>query len=78
MKYFLLEYDKAAGKVVRRVEFAQLDDAMHERFRREAESLSDALEIVVLGARDERDLARTHARYFKSVRELSESLPAGI
>ncbi len=76
VKYYLIEYDRVAGKVVRKECFDDVASAMSERFRRERELEPGTLEIVVLGAKSEEELVSTHASYFKSAAELAPRLPA--
>ena len=73
MTYFLLVYDQKAGRVLEEEEFKETDRAaaLRARFAREAVYSNDPnVEIVVLAAESREALARTHARYFKSPREL--------
>ncbi len=75
MPQFLIVYNQLTGNV-ELTEYA--DDARHaaleRRFALEREHrLEPHIEVVLLGARSEDVLKRTHARYFKTVRELLES-----
>jgi spore cortex formation protein SpoVR/YcgB (stage V sporulation) len=66
VKYFLLSFDRQRGTVVGSIEeFGDADTAVRARFRRETElSTNPNIEVVVLGAEDERSLESTHSRYF--------------
>ncbi len=75
MPQFLIVYDQLTGAV----ELSEYADdarveALERRFALEREHrLEPHIEVVLLGARSEEVLRRTHARYFKSVRELVDS-----
>jgi hypothetical protein len=64
MAYFLLVFDRAAGRVLEQVEFADSDEAVRARFRREADGVPPEVEVVVLGAENIEALHATHGRYF--------------
>lgn len=75
MPQFLIVYDQLTG-VVEVSEYADYarEEALERRFALEREHRLDPhIEVVLLGARSEDVLRRTHARYFKTVRELVES-----
>lgn len=75
MSHFLLVYDRDAGKLVRKQEFARHQDAMQARFRAEAEFRSrPQIEIVALTADSEQELMRTHGRYFLGLAELADRI----
>lgn len=75
MPQFLVVYNQLTGEV----EVSEFGDdareaAMERRFALEREHrLEPHIEVVLLGARSEDVLKRTHARYFKTVRELVDS-----
>ena len=75
MPQFLVVYNQLTGDV----QLSEYPDearaeALQRRFALEREHrLEPHIEVVLLGARSEDVLRRTHARYFKSVRELAES-----
>jgi hypothetical protein len=74
--YFLLVYNRRGQQLVEEIlEFADADDAIRARFRRERKASVDGddLEVVVLGAADRAALENTHSRYFGSGRELSRT-----
>lgn len=74
MSYFLLVYDRSTGAVDVTDYGDQRDRAMRDRFQRElAERTRPGVEVVVLSAASQKALERTHARYFRSVRELAET-----
>ena len=75
MPQFLIVYNRLTGAVVMN-EYADdaRAEALERRFALEREHrLEPHIEVVLLGARSEDVLRRTHARYFKTVRELVES-----
>lgn len=71
MKFFLIQYHQGTGDF----ELKQFEDrvaALRARLASEEFYADDPqMEIVVLGARSQADLMRTHSRYFKSVGELA-------
>ncbi len=74
MPYFLLVYDQLQGKLLEFQEFQDDErlEALKARFEREIHTLREShLEVVVLGASSRLALERTHARYFKSPREIA-------
>ncbi len=74
MRYFLLIYDQRDGKVVKTEEFPRsaAAAALERRFELEREYRADpAIEVVLLGAPSFEALLKTHARYFKTARELA-------
>lgn len=73
MSYFLLVYDRSTG-ALELTEFGedQGDRASSARFERElAERGHPQVEVVLLQSPSRAALERTHARYFKSVSELT-------
>jgi hypothetical protein len=78
MKFFLVIYDRDAGRLRQLRAFDEPQDALRERFL--AERAEPDAEIVVLSARSEDALRRTHARYFAgSVGELlPKAQPVGL
>lgn len=76
MKYFLLVYDKSAGRLreERAFDATARDRAFSERrdlmltYR-----LDPNVEVALLGAESREDLFKTHARYFKSLEELAHA-----
>lgn len=72
LKHFLVVFDRADGRLLRVDEYLDPREAMSARFS--AERLhrhSPNIEIVVLGAKSETALHRTHARYFEDVPALA-------
>ncbi|MET9853268.1 hypothetical protein ABZY57_10025 [Streptomyces sp. NPDC006450] len=68
MTNVLVVYDRAAGTLVRELEFTHRKDALAERFRVEREHRNHQnIEVVVLTARSRSDLLETHARYFRTM-----------
>lgn len=67
MKFFLLVYDRTAGRLLDMREFseAQRTEAAAERIARElAERGRPDIEVVLLGAESLDALKKTHSRYF--------------
>ena len=63
MKYFLLDYDHAAGEVsVTPIE--DTAEALAAYSEREREALGTSHEVVLFYGESEDDLRRTHSRYF--------------
>jgi len=78
VKYFVIVYDRGAGRLLRLEPFEGREAALEERFRQER--LQPDAEVVLLAARSEDALRRTHGRYFTSVDELlrqAETAAAG-
>jgi hypothetical protein len=76
MKLFLLVYDRKRGVLVETREFPaeQRREALRARFDAEdAHAEREDLEVVLLGAASWADIQKTHARYFKSFKELARS-----
>jgi hypothetical protein len=74
MTNVLVVYDRAAGRLVSEREFEHRKDALAARFRAEREQGDHKnIEVVVLTARSRDDLHKTHARYFQSLDELTET-----
>jgi hypothetical protein len=75
---FLLQYDRKKGAIRSLKRFDARERAQAQQERRDIElSLSKSripCEVVLLEASDESTLRRTHQRYFKSTRELIESM----
>ena len=71
MKLFLLVYDPKRGQLLetRPFDASERAQALGERFRIEREH--PGWEVVVLSARSEDDLRRTHRRYFSGVHEMA-------
>jgi hypothetical protein len=75
---FLLQYDRREGTVRKLKPFPSTERVKAQRERLKIElSLHKAHvphEVVLLEAADEQTLKRTHQRYFKTPRELMESM----
>lgn len=71
VRYFLIAYNRPKGIVEHLEAFDNQADALGARFAREAGREGSDLELVVLGAASEDDLRVTHARYFKTISELT-------
>ena len=77
MSYFLLIYDQRRGVLEALEEFpeAAADAALARRFELERDHREESgVEVVLLGAPSQDALRKTHARYFKTVRELAADL----
>lgn len=64
MKYFLLDYDRAAQRLVSVAPIEDTAEALAAYSEREREALGTSHEVVLLGGESEDDLRRTHSRYF--------------
>ena len=73
MRYYLIVFDRENHKIVELREFAESEDAVHMRFKREIEHGKEDFEVVVLGATSKEALVNTHSRYFDTGRELSSA-----
>ena len=74
MKHFLIVYDRPTGELREFTEFGdgEADLALEARFERErAERTHPEIEVVVITSPSRAALERTHARYFKTFRELT-------
>lgn len=73
--YFLVDYDRERGALISLRSFAPEDRLPAEIARLELEISLNAQgvdrEIVILEAKDEASLRRTHRRYFENVAQLS-------
>ena len=73
--HFLLVYDRDAGELVRTERFGEAAEALDARFLAESEfSGRREIEIVALAAETEKDLRRTHGRYFLGLKELADRM----
>jgi hypothetical protein len=74
---FLIEYDRALGKIVTLEEFddSERDDAWSKRLEMELDLSRRGVdrEVVLLEAETEEALRLTHRRYFEDLSELVES-----
>jgi hypothetical protein len=71
---FLLIYDRSGGQLIDEKHYAdaRIDAANEARLEAEIAYGSQAgVEVVILKSVSREDLQKTHARYFKSVKELS-------
>jgi hypothetical protein len=72
VNHFLVVYDRGPGQLIRLERHDSGGAAMQARFRAEAEFRGrPQVEIVALAAASERDLLRTHGRYFLGLDELA-------
>jgi hypothetical protein len=71
---FLIEYDRLERRVVTNIEFedSEFSAAENARLERELAVNRDELdrEVVLLQARDQAALRRTHRRYFENMEQL--------
>ncbi len=72
MALFLLVYHRDTGSLdLHEYPDAEREDAVQRRFELEREHrLDPSIEVVLLEARSRKVLEETHARYFRTVREL--------
>ncbi len=71
---FLITYDRSSGCLVDEHQFADVDIEAANDARLEAEIAhagAAAMEVVILRADSREELQKTHARYFKTLKELS-------
>ncbi len=73
MSHYLLVYRRSTGKLQEIHDLgSDRETALKRRFERERQESGDPdIEVVLLGASSREALKRTHARYFKNVRELA-------
>lgn len=72
MVYFLLEYDRPAGKLLSIREFSDADRDVAYAERRRLESAKEPeIEVVILEGASRADIERTHSRYFRTLEELA-------
>ena len=73
MTYFLIHYDRPAGRLLSVREYADDDRAQAYADVNAQESAKPAhVEVVLLSARSLDDIKRTHGRYFKTAREIAQ------
>ena len=74
MKHFLIHYDRPAGRLlsIREYDHEERAQAIADRDAQEF-AKPDHVEVVLLSADCRADIERTHARYFKTPREMVES-----
>lgn len=74
MRQFLLVYQRSTGELLLAEDLGDdRTEAMRRRAERERREKDDPdVEVVVLSGADAEAIKRTHARYFKSVREIAE------
>jgi hypothetical protein len=72
MKQFLLVFDRSKGALIKLTEYSVRSEALQARFDVERLHRHDpSIEVVVLSARSEGDLGRTHARYFEDTPQIA-------
>jgi len=75
MAHFLLIYDRTAGQLLLKEEFATNAEALAARFAAEDEyGVQPNIEILAVSAASESELKNSHGRYFLSSQELGERL----
>lgn len=73
MSHFLVVFDRLSGRA-QVTEYGDSSAALRDRFRAERKCQdSPSTEVVVLSAKSEKDLHRTHARYFESFTDIARS-----
>lgn len=73
MNYYLIVYDRARGEIREEHEYpaAEADRAWATRAQLVSDTIVDPnVEVVLLRAKSRADLVKTHARYFKSVKDI--------
>lgn len=73
MNYYLIVYDRARGVLLEDHEYPanEADRAWAHRETLISDTIVDPnIEVVLLRARSKADLAKTHSRYFKSVKDI--------
>jgi hypothetical protein len=73
MAFFLIQYDRRAGKMLALQEYAAREEAYARRNDLER-SKEDHIEVVVLEGGSLDDIKRTHSRYFLTLAELIDRL----
>lgn len=73
---FLIDYDRDRGEIVsfRRFDNSERDEASEKRLQLELDNSRNGIfrEVVLLEAKDEIAVRRTHRRYFETLDELLE------
>ena len=73
MKYFLIHYDRPAGKLLSVQKYADADRAQaYADVNAQELAKPHHVEVVLLSARSIEDLHRTHGRYFKTARQIAQ------
>lgn len=74
MKHFLIHYDRPAGQLLSIHEYGDEEqDQANADYDAQEFAKPDHVEVVLLTAACRADIERTHARYFKTAREIVES-----
>ncbi|XVU27443.1 hypothetical protein ACQPZJ_10515 [Actinoplanes sp. CA-054009] len=74
MNHYLIVFDRAVGQVLRNDAYTDRHEALRQRFQAErAYQGENDIEIVVLAADSPDALIKTHARYFKPLKDLLQS-----
>jgi hypothetical protein len=75
---FVITYNRDSGEIVALNEFddSRQEDASASRLAAETAlgPGDEAVEVVTLRAQDLQEIQKTHSRYFRSAKQLSESL----
>ena len=75
---FLIEYNRSKGSVVKFKKYRKSQRVTAEKYRLKMEldlhSRAVNHEVVLLDAASEKDLRRTHRRYFESVKQIGRSI----
>lgn len=79
---FLIEYDRRNSKLEEIISFSddKRIDAEEQRLELELSNLKHGIdrEVVILDAHSEKDLRKTHRRYFESISQLIENFKTAI
>jgi hypothetical protein len=73
MAFFLIQYDRPAGKILALQEYVVREEAYARRNDLERNK-EDHIEVVVLEGGSLEDIKRTHSRYFLTLEELVDRL----
>ncbi len=75
MSHFLLRYDRKRGLLESIESFTDSTEATARRFELELAYFDQPdVEVIVLSASSEEDLRRTHSRFFRTLRQLTDQL----
>jgi hypothetical protein len=79
MNHYLIVFDRSNSDVIRCEQYETRSEALQARFAAEREfGHSDDIEVVVLGARSQDAMRRTHSRYFKGLSQLLDAALPGL
>lgn len=77
MNRYLIVFDRPSGSIIKMETYQDASMAMQARATAELQHAGNsAVEVVVLTAKSDQTLLRTHARYFRGVDEIAKRLVA--